>query len=83
MMDAIKEELASLVFNVEVSVEGNSSGAAPSITAKGVSEKPVQAMPLQYRGADENGSTVSGDVSRNSPCPCGSGKKFKRCHGAA
>jgi preprotein translocase subunit SecA len=21
-------------------------------------------------------------VSRNSPCPCGSGKKFKHCHGA-
>ncbi|MEI2642118.1 MAG: SEC-C metal-binding domain-containing protein [Candidatus Nanopelagicales bacterium] len=20
-------------------------------------------------------------VSRNAPCPCGSGKKFKRCHG--
>jgi preprotein translocase subunit SecA len=22
-----------------------------------------------------------GDVPRNAPCPCGSGKKFKRCHG--
>ena len=21
-------------------------------------------------------------VGRNAPCPCGSGKKFKRCHGA-
>jgi uncharacterized protein YecA (UPF0149 family) len=21
-------------------------------------------------------------VGRNEPCPCGSGKKFKRCHGA-
>ena len=21
-------------------------------------------------------------VSRNDPCPCGSGKKFKHCHGA-
>jgi hypothetical protein len=21
------------------------------------------------------------DVGRNDPCPCGSGKKFKRCHG--
>ncbi|MFM8965858.1 MAG: SEC-C metal-binding domain-containing protein, partial [Actinomycetota bacterium] len=20
-------------------------------------------------------------VSRNAPCPCGSGKKYKRCHG--
>src|SRR5438477_10758979 len=23
------------------------------------------------------------DVGRNDPCPCGSGMKFKRCHGAA
>jgi hypothetical protein len=23
------------------------------------------------------------DISRNDPCPCGSGKKFKRCHGLA
>jgi uncharacterized protein YecA (UPF0149 family) len=21
-------------------------------------------------------------VGRNDPCPCGSGKKFKKCHGA-
>jgi uncharacterized protein YecA (UPF0149 family) len=23
-----------------------------------------------------------GDAGRNDPCPCGSGKKYKRCHGA-
>ena len=23
-----------------------------------------------------------GKVGRNEPCPCGSGRKFKRCHGA-
>jgi preprotein translocase subunit SecA len=22
------------------------------------------------------------NVKRNDPCPCGSGKKFKKCHGA-
>jgi SEC-C motif-containing protein len=26
--------------------------------------------------------TFGKDVGRNDPCPCGSGKKFKRCHGA-
>jgi SEC-C motif len=25
---------------------------------------------------------VSADVGRNAPCPCGSGRKFKRCHGS-
>ena len=79
MMDAIKEELASLVFNVEVTIEGDGS----TIEAKGVESKPAQAAPLRYTAADENGVVTSGEVSRNSPCPCGSGKKFKRCHGAA
>lgn len=27
------------------------------------------------------GRLVRGDVARNAPCPCGSGKKYKRCHG--
>ena len=79
MMDAIKEELASLVFNVEVTVESDGGG----VEAKGLQSKPAQVAPLRYSAADENGVVTSGDVSRNSPCPCGSGKKFKRCHGAA
>lgn len=78
MMDAIKEELASLVFNVEVTIEGDGS----AIEAKGLASKPTQVTPLQYTAADENGVVTSGEVSRNSQCPCGSGKKFKRCHGA-
>ncbi|SON57337.1 Protein translocase subunit SecA [Hartmannibacter diazotrophicus] len=28
------------------------------------------------------GADVFGQVGRNEPCPCGSGKKFKHCHGA-
>ena len=79
MMDAIKEELAGLVFNVEVTIEVDGS----QVKAEGVEEKPAQAQQLKYTAADENGVLRSSDVSRNSPCPCGSGKKFKRCHGAA
>jgi len=26
---------------------------------------------------------VARKVGRNDPCPCGSGKKYKKCHGAA
>ena len=32
-------------------------------------------------GFDENDQTTWGNPSRNDPCPCGSGKKFKHCHG--
>jgi len=32
-------------------------------------------------GFDENDPTTWGTPSRNDPCPCGSGEKFKHCHG--
>ncbi|MGA2274418.1 MAG: preprotein translocase subunit SecA [Bryobacteraceae bacterium] len=41
---------------------------------------------LQFAGGDDSSApkTVNGGqkVGRNDPCPCGSGKKYKRCHGA-
>ena len=78
MMDGIKEEIASLLFNVEVTVESNEQ-----VNAKGLENKQAPVDALQYTAADENGVRKTGDVGRNSPCPCGSGKKYKRCHGAA
>ena len=30
----------------------------------------------------ESGTDPFANVGRNAPCPCGSGKKFKQCHGA-
>ncbi len=27
-------------------------------------------------------ASAKGKVGRNDPCPCGSGKKYKKCHGA-
>jgi preprotein translocase subunit SecA len=34
------------------------------------------------RGFDKDDQGTWGRVSRNAPCPCGSGKKYKHCHGA-
>jgi preprotein translocase subunit SecA len=79
MMDAIKEEIAGLLFNIEVSVEPTSN----SVTAPGLESKTLPVSGLQYTAADESGVRTTGEVSRNAPCPCGSGKKFKRCHGEA
>ena len=78
MMDAIKEEIATYLFNIEVQIEGGNKVAAKGLEQP---EEPVAA--LKYTAADEDGVSRSTDVSRNGPCPCGSGKKFKRCHGAA
>ena len=66
---------------------------APHIHAKGL-EMPKQPQNLSYSAPTEDGEVeVRGatatnaddefaDVGRNSLCPCGSGKKYKRCHGA-
>ena len=35
-------------------------------------------------GSNGTAPRVTGEkVGRNDPCPCGSGKKYKKCHGAA
>ena len=52
-------------------------------------KKEKELAELQMVGGDgsANGSNkqvIKGDkVGRNDPCPCGSGKKYKKCHGAA
>ena len=79
MMDAIKEEIAGFLFNIEVTVEASSN----EVTGAGLEAKALPTSGLQYTAADENGVKTTGDVSRNAPCPCGSGKKYKRCHGAS
>jgi preprotein translocase subunit SecA len=79
MMDAIKEEIAGFLFNIEVTVESSSN----EVVAPGLEAKQLPATGLQYTAADESGVRTTGDVSRNAPCPCGSGKKYKRCHGGA
>ncbi|KRC54845.1 MULTISPECIES: preprotein translocase subunit SecA [unclassified Nocardioides] len=68
--------------------------ATPKVTAKGL-DRPKQPQQLAYSAPDETGhEEVRGagaasnaddefsDIGRNALCPCGSGKKYKRCHGA-
>src|SRR5262245_37032328 len=39
------------------------------------------ALALLPDGFDRHDPRTWGKVSRNAPCPCGSGKKYKHCHG--
>ncbi len=83
MMDGIKEELVALLFNVEVDVQQSENHVEVTPKGVGAPEQPVVSN-LVYSAADESGEAQStGGTSRNGPCPCGSGKKYKRCHGAA
>jgi len=53
--------------------------------ADGLAEDGVPLAPLMNRQAadalDPDDPSTWGRVSRNAPCPCNSGKKFKHCHG--
>ena len=68
---------------------------SPALGAEAGLAEP-ESRPLTYTGPAEDGSTEvrgridqgrkasngAGGPSRNAPCSCGSGKKYKRCHGA-
>jgi preprotein translocase subunit SecA len=53
-------------------------GGKSSSLSKAMAAGPVPGIP----GGPGSGKDWS-NVGRNDPCPCGSGKKFKKCHGAA
>ena len=50
-------------------------------TPMGGDSPAAQANPDAIAGFDETDPATWGDPGRNDPCPCGSGQKFKHCHG--
>ena len=54
--------------------------AAAAATAE--NKPPAPTQEALDAGFDENDRSTWGNPGRNDPCPCGSGKKFKHCHGA-
>ena len=52
---------------------------APMRSFTEVEQAPDQTKRVPYRKADSTDPYAN--VGRNDPCPCGSGKKFKNCHG--
>ncbi len=63
---------------------------APNEDANGANATAATGMPVQRlrqnrpdQAAVPAGKVAGRKVGRNDPCPCGSGRKFKRCHGIA
>jgi preprotein translocase subunit SecA len=44
--------------------------------------EPKQTLVVSHNEPSELGGKKDTNVGRNDPCPCGSGKKYKKCHGA-
>ena len=88
MYQQIEEEVSEFIFKSQVNTQ------APRRAPGRRTGKPRRRPP---RRAHANTATAASDtaefasqqamgnmpkVGRNAPCPCGSGKKYKRCHGA-
>jgi preprotein translocase subunit SecA len=77
---AIENEVIHTIFHAQLT-EQPPQGTGRRNAAPISKESPMKAIndPLRASAPTANG----GKVGRNTSCPCGSGKKYKRCHGAA
>ncbi len=87
LLDSVKNEVTRILMTVQIQ-----SGDQVQEAAHAIEEKAEQIGNMTYSAPDETGeqqvTTADGidtrqfaGVGRNDPCPCGSGKKFKQCHG--
>jgi preprotein translocase subunit SecA len=69
----------------DLQYQHETAAGADAIAAAGVATgTALAAPPVGTGGPGQHGQVVNEhkDLGRNDPCWCGSGKKFKRCHGA-
>jgi preprotein translocase subunit SecA len=79
MVQTIQGDMVQKLFTIEVAQEE----ALEELEAQHRPKK----MVLSHGNGEEGPARIAtvkregGKVGRNDPCPCGSGKKYKRCHG--
>ena len=85
MLELIKAEVTKIVMTVQIKSQQDVEAVEPPPTPENV----------QYHHADYDEALAQADsetktrpfvrgtqkIGRNDPCPCGSGKKYKHCHG--
>jgi preprotein translocase subunit SecA len=92
MLDSIRLMLAQTLVRVQIKADDQAyrrqRGQQRVVESHGSHASFLQsAQPVATRhGANEDGTVVTvrrsePKVGRNDPCPCGSGKKYKHCHG--
>ncbi|MDR0433716.1 MAG: SEC-C domain-containing protein, partial [Gracilibacteraceae bacterium] len=71
MIGAIQEDVVTYVLRV-----------TPRVTEAAAANPRQALVENRYSAEDRKPARVDHQVGRNDPCPCGSGKKYKRCCGA-
>ena len=87
LQSKIQSDIAHMVFRIQLTFDQPTNGRARSVPPRGRAaarqpsrETAVSRVGNAGRRADASASSGR-KVGRNQPCPCGSGKKYKRCHG--
>ena len=85
MLESLNQDVLSFLFRAFVPLSDRS---APPQRAMQQRKPDMSQMQTQHNDLSTNGEQkantpvkVDKHVGRNDPCPCGSGKKFKNCHG--
>jgi preprotein translocase subunit SecA len=92
LLDAVKNDVTKLLMTVRIQSNEQIDQAAHDLEARGervanvTYTAPTETGEVETRldeaTARANPLAMDGQrVGRNDPCPCGSGKKFKQCHG--
>jgi len=89
MLDRIKHEVVKIILTVQVRSQEDVQAVeeAPAVTNVRYQhadyEEALAAIPADEPEKPAPAPFVRGGekVGRNDPCPCGSGKKYKQCHG--
>ena len=93
LKQGIEQETVNLLLNLEVQQSAQRSGISDQesrrqLRLQGADDSRSagfsSGVPDQMNQEIERNATVSPEadkVGRNDPCPCGSGKKYKKCHG--
>jgi preprotein translocase subunit SecA len=74
LVEGVKQDSVKYLFHVQLA-------RAPQAPVASV--QPTQTVTSGDGGRARQPVAVGAKVGRNDPCPCGSGLKYKRCHGAA
>ncbi len=72
MMSSVRRQIFGLLFKVQLVAENESIAQKAHNVTYGAP---------QQGGGKKQPITTAGKVGRNDPCPCGSGKKYKKCCG--
>jgi len=79
LQETIKREAVAYVFNASVEVAEQADERRQSAADSGVR---LSSASTEDEARAAQGQTRRQKIGRNQPCWCGSGKKFKACHGA-